>query len=676
MKQQGLLLPPRRRQATQETDVKTWIANLPLRRKFLVLGLIAALMLALPAALILQANLRQLGAAQRQYEGLAPARAAAEWIRLTQQHRGLSAVQLGGDAGVTAERRRERVRADEAAARAQAAVDALHDERLSATARELVQRWRELADEVEAGKLAPARSLERHTALVRGQLELLKDATHVSQLVLVPDARTYYLQAAVLGQLPRLTEAFAQARGLGVALLSQRQASAEERVRISEMRNAVWSVRGDARKYLELAVEGDAAAQSAIGPAIQAAAAAVDGALEATETHIVKAAQLELAPAKFYELASRAIEQQFKLVDAASDLLADRLARDRARARNEILLVALGCTALALLGVWVMWQVSRGTTKSMAAALQMAQAVAAGDLSVQVQASSRDEVGELLRALARMRQNLAEVVGSVRDNAESVAMASTQIAQGNHDLSQRTEEQASALEQTAASMEQLGATVRHNADNAREANRLAQGASTIAVDGGAVVAQVVGTMKGINESSRRIADIIGVIDGIAFQTNILALNAAVEAARADEQGRGFAVVAGEVRSLAQRSAEAAKEISALITASVGQVEEGSNQVDRAGATMEQVVEAIGRVTAIMGEISHASVEQSSAVAQVVSAVGEMDRTTQQNAALVEESASAAESLRMQAGQLVDAVGVFKLRGAADASRVVAGDGRA
>jgi len=641
--------------------VKKLIANLPLRRKFLVLGLIAMLMLALPATLILSGDLRQLTTAQMQSDGLAPARAAVEWIRLTQQHRGLSAVQLGGGAGVADQRQRQRAEADRTATRVESAVDALRDERLSASARGLAQTWRQLADEVDAGKLTPAGSLERHTALVREQLELVKDITHVSQLVLVPGAHTYYLQAAVLGQLPRLTEAFAQARGLGVALLSQRQASAEDRVRIQELRNAARRTRADARKYLDLAVEGDALARSTIGPAIEAAASAGESALEMTETHIVQAAQLEFPPAKYYELATNAIEQQFKLVDASSELLAAYLARDREQARNEILFVAAACGVLALLGAWVMWEVSRSTTQSMAAAVRMANAVADGDLSVQVEARSRDEVGALLRALARMRQNLADVVGSVRDNAESVAMASTQIAQGNHDLSQRTEEQASALEQTAASMEELGATVRHNADNARQANQLAQGASAIAADGGAVVAQVVGTMKGINESSRRIADIIGVIDGIAFQTNILALNAAVEAARAGEQGRGFAVVAGEVRSLAQRSAEAAKEISALITASVGRVEEGSALVDRAGSTMNQVVDAIRRVTDIMGEISNASVEQSAGVAQVVTAVSEMDRTTQQNAALVEESAAAAESLRMQAMQLVDAVAVFKLQ---------------
>jgi methyl-accepting chemotaxis protein len=273
--------------------------------------------------------------------------------------------------------------------------------------------------------------------------------------------------------------------------------------------------------------------------------------------------------------------------------------------------------------------------------------------------------------MVAMKDSLTRVVGDVRGNAESVATASAQIAQGNLDLSQRTEEQASALEETAASMEQLGSTVKQNADNARQANQLAQSASAVATEGGDVVNDVVKTMKGINDSSRRIADIIGTIDSIAFQTNILALNAAVEAARAGEQGRGFAVVASEVRSLAQRSAEAAREIKTLITASVEQVDQGTALVDKAGSTMQQVVTSIKRVTDIMGEISSASIEQSAGVSQVGEAVSQMDQVTQQNAALVEESAAAAESLRAQAQQLVQAVAVFRL-GPAPASASVLG----
>jgi methyl-accepting chemotaxis protein len=294
-----------------------------------------------------------------------------------------------------------------------------------------------------------------------------------------------------------------------------------------------------------------------------------------------------------------------------------------------------------------------------AAAVQVARAVAAGDLSSRIHVKPGDSVS-LMACLRDMQHGLADAVRQVRTGSEGVATASSEIANGNQDLSQRTEQQASALQSTASTMDQLGTTVRHNADNARQANDLAQGAADVAKRGGEVVGQVVHTMRGIQDSSKKIADIIGTIDGIAFQTNILALNAAVEAARAGEQGRGFAVVASEVRSLAQRSAEAAKQIKTLIGASVERVEQGTSLVDQAGRTMEEIVGAIGRVSAIVSEISSASVEQSSGVNRVCTAVTQMDQATQQNAALVEQSAAAAEGLKQQALQLVQAVAVFRL----------------
>ncbi len=329
-----------------------------------------------------------------------------------------------------------------------------------------------------------------------------------------------------------------------------------------------------------------------------------------------------------------------------------------AKTVSLMMLILLGVALVA--GVVLAWRVTRSITVPMNRARDAAARVADGDLTVDLSAEGKDETAQLLSALSNMKDNLSRIVGGVRQNAEGVATASAQIAQGNQDLSQRTEEQASALEETAASMEQLSSTVKQNADNARQANQLALSASTVAIKGGEVVSQVVETMKGINDSSKKIADIISVIDGIAFQTNILALNAAVEAARAGEQGRGFAVVASEVRSLAGRSADAAKEIKGLINASVERVEQGTALVDRAGATMTEVVNSIKRVTDIMGEISSASVEQSAGVAQVGEAITQMDQATQQNAALVEESAAAAESLKGQAQQLVSAVAVFKL----------------
>ncbi|WP_255593435.1 methyl-accepting chemotaxis protein [Acidovorax sp. sic0104] len=331
------------------------------------------------------------------------------------------------------------------------------------------------------------------------------------------------------------------------------------------------------------------------------------------------------------------------------------------RRTSRQLLVALGALSVAVAALFS-WVLSRSVTVPLGQASDLAKRVAAGDLTATVPQHGKDEVGELMSSLELMQANLASVVNNVRRGSESVSNASAEIAQGNSDLSARTEHQASALEQTAASMEELNSAVRNNADNARQANQLAMTASGVAAQGGAVVGDVVETMKGINEASRKISDIISVIDGIAFQTNILALNAAVEAARAGEQGRGFAVVASEVRSLAGRSAEAAKEIKNLIQASVDRVEHGTALVDKAGETMSEVVSSIRRVTDIMGEISAASSEQSAGVAQVGEAVTSMDQATQQNAALVEEMAAAASSLRTQAHDLVQVVAVFKLSG--------------
>ena len=333
---------------------------------------------------------------------------------------------------------------------------------------------------------------------------------------------------------------------------------------------------------------------------------------------------------------------------------------------SNILLLAMFVVVLALC-LTVALIISNGIVKPLSETVQVAQKFAQGDLTVHINDMGKSELGQLNLALRNMQQSLVNLVRNIQSGSQQVANASAEIASGNHDLSSRTESQASSLEETASSMEELGATVRQNADNARTANQLAQSASSVAVRGGEVVAQVVDTMKGINDSSRKISDIISVIDGIAFQTNILALNAAVEAARAGEQGRGFAVVAGEVRSLAQRSAEAAKEIKTLISASVDRVEQGSKLVDEAGNTMQEVVASIRRVTDIMGEISAASTEQSMGVSQVGEAVTQMDQVTQQNAALVEEMAAAASSLKNQAEELLNTVNVLKVDGAAVSS---------
>ena len=358
----------------------------------------------------------------------------------------------------------------------------------------------------------------------------------------------------------------------------------------------------------------------------------------------------------FGELETR-MAQLSESIEANSDRMKSVAAAGVARTRLQIG-VALALAAVGLVAASLL--LARRMTGPMDRAVELAERLAEGDLRTQVVPDGNDETIRLMAAMARMQENIAGIVRDVQANADNVATASAQIAQGNADLSSRTEQQASALEETAASMEELSGTVRQNADNARQGKEMALGASAVASQGGEVVGQVVRTMQDINEASRRIVDIISVIDGIAFQTNILALNAAVEAARAGEQGRGFAVVASEVRSLAGRSAEAAREIKGLISDSVGRVEQGTALVERTRSTMTEVVEAIRRVNDIMGQISTASTEQSTGVAQVGEAVTQMDQATQQNAALVEQSAAAAESLRLQAHKLVQAVAVFRL----------------
>ncbi|MES2152232.1 MAG: methyl-accepting chemotaxis protein [Pseudomonadota bacterium] len=329
--------------------------------------------------------------------------------------------------------------------------------------------------------------------------------------------------------------------------------------------------------------------------------------------------------------------------------------------RLMMILLALGAAAVVL-GVFGALLITRSITEPLHGAVDVAKRVAGGELTSQVFVEGQDETSELLQALKDMNESLAKTVGDVRSGTEQITLASQEIASGNADLSQRTESQASSLEETASSMEELTSTVKQNADNARQANQLAVSASSVAAKGGTVVAQVVDTMGSIKESSRKIVDIIGVIDGIAFQTNILALNAAVEAARAGEQGRGFAVVASEVRNLAQRSAGAAKEIKQLIGDSVDKVDAGSKLVDEAGQTMDLIVTSIRQVADIMGEITAATQEQSTGIEEVNQAISQMDEMTQQNAALVEQAAAAAESMEEQAQLLASAVSIFKLNG--------------
>ena len=379
---------------------------------------------------------------------------------------------------------------------------------------------------------------------------------------------------------------------------------------------------------------------------------------------LVQAGDREAAVRTLWTETLPAIDKLQVNVDALLALQQRLVDQASANAQADITrtLWTLGTAGLLMLGLGTVaaWWLARSITQPIGRAVAVAEAVANGDLTAEVSSDARDETGRMLQALGAMTRSLRNVVQTVRQGSESIATGTGQIASGTADLSQRTEEQAANLEQTAASMEELSATVRHSAEAARNASALAQTATATARAGGAVVEQVVGTMDDITASSRKIADIIGVIDGIAFQTNILALNAAVEAARAGEQGRGFAVVASEVRSLAQRSAASAREIKTLIQASVEKVEAGSNLVGTAGRTMKEVVSQVAQASDVFAQISAAADEQTKGISQVNEAVTQLDQVTQQNAALVEESAAASDSLSVQAQKLVESVRVFRL----------------
>jgi methyl-accepting chemotaxis protein len=639
----------------------TFIRNLRFAHKFLLISLLAGVMLAVPTGIFVRDNLANIASAKQEVSGLAPIQDVMKLTQLSQQHRGLSGGALAGNEAQAAARQTKEGEVNQSYTKAQSSVAALGNAKLDALTAKIGGDWKALSTAVASKSIAGPESFARHTMLIADQLALSEDIVNATGIALDPNAAGYYLQSAVLQYMPRVTEGLGQMRARGNALLVRGSATPEDKVRLEALGSGIRISMQAARKAIELATVANPALGSVVGDALTKAVSATDEGLRLVDEKIIRAEGLNHPPTEYFSATTKIIDVQFGLINVAFEALRKQLDSTVAGAQRELLIGISTIAAMIALAVWVMVVITATTVSSVNLALNLAKGVAAGDLSQSIVVKGDDEMGHLLQALATMQSSLSSVVTTVRSGSEGVATASAEIAQGNNDMSARTESQASALEQTAASMEELSGTVRQNADSARTANQLALSASSVAVKGGEVVAQVVDTMKGINESSRKISDIIQVIDGIAFQTNILALNAAVEAARAGEQGRGFAVVASEVRSLAGRSADAAKEIKTLINASVERVEHGTTLVDQAGTTMNEVVTSIKRVTDIMGEISAASNEQALGVAQVGEAVKQMDEVTQQNAALVEEMAAAASSLKNQASDLVQAVSVFKLR---------------
>lgn len=647
--------------------------------KFLVLGLIAVATLALPTLLYLQRTSADVAIARRHVEGAAAIVALQRVIQGVQIHRALSAGALAaGDLLSTSPKGNtlaaQLPAAREAVGKAAAAFDAqlaaAGAPRKTLAAWEQGRRqWTALQAGVADGTIADVgQSTQQHTELVGVLATLGEGLLDAFGLPLVQDRASNALVNASFVYAPGLAETLGRLRAIGIPALVQQYVSDASRAALVNTRQRVTEQLGEVERGLANAFAADERLRPELQARVSTMKESVSQSLSVVDKRLIEALQVDLASSEFYEGLTAAIGSVYALNEAAAQSLVERLgAHADGLQRTEYgvagLLALVAALSLALSVVFV-----RSVTGPLGEAVAMARAIAGGDLGRDITPRGSNEIGQLVQALGAMRRHLADVVGEVRRHAQGVATASSQIAQSGNDLSGRTEQAAGALQETAASMEQLGATVRHNAENARQADELARSASEIAATGGAVVGEVVDTMRGINDSSRKIAEIIGVIDAIAFQTNILALNAAVEAARAGEQGRGFAVVAGEVRGLAQRSAGAAREIKALIDTSVQQVEAGARLVDRAGTTMADVVGSIRRVTEIMGEISSASAQQSAGVVQVGETVGQMDKATQQNAALVQESASAAAILQEQAHDLVKAVAVFRLgrAGALDA----------
>ncbi|WP_404301029.1 methyl-accepting chemotaxis protein [Alicycliphilus denitrificans] len=632
--------------------------RLHLSHKFLILGCIALVMIALPAGLHLRSmsgQMQQLGAQARAMPAL---QQLGQAVRLAQVHRGLSAAMLGGDAQLAARRPAVREALDQALQATASELTTVAPEQ-AAPLNQLRQDWQALQQGVADRALTPAQSLARHNQLVARLLAFSDQLLHASGLSTSDQRDTQALIQAALQQLPMLTEQLGQMRAMGTGALARGELAPENRGLLRALRARADEFAAASQSSLQRAMQHAPGLTTGLSQRMADEQARVAEALKLVDDGLLNTAELQLPAARYFDTLTAGIEAVNTLGGKATEQLLETVQERAASAQRMLWLMVGALAALLLLAVALGSAFVRSITRPLGQAVELAQAVAGGDLSGADRPHGSNEVGQLIAAQQQMRARLRPIVAQVRGGADGVALASGEIAQGNHDLSGRTEAQASALEQTASSMAQLSAAVQHNAEAAREASQLAERTRDMASQSGASVEQMVGAMHSVHQAQQQMADIIQVIDGIAFQTNLLALNAAVEAARAGEQGRGFAVVAGEVRSLAGRSSEASKQIRTLIETSRARVDQGNQQATAAGQTMAEVVQSIQRLSKLAGQISTACQDQASGVAQVGEAVNALDQATQQNATLVEEMAAAADGLSSQAQGLVQAVAVFR-----------------